>query len=118
MAQTQDIVFDNPVLPPASSQMGIDVLVNEKGQVWVAYDAPFATPVQWIEYDLDLNRFVFILRDGRMQDFGITIKPKMGALVAQGRKAWLVRVVNKKIEDAGEVPLLVRESGVKPWGGR
>lgn len=117
MAQTQEIVFENPVLPPAVSEMAVDVLVNDMGKVWVAYDRPFETSVQWLEYDLDLNRLVFVLRDGRMQDFGLTINAKMRKLLATGRSVWLVRVVNKTIEDAGEVPLLVRQTGFKPWGG-
>lgn len=116
MSQTQEMIFENPVLPPAVTQMGIDVLVNEDGKVWVAYDKPFAAAVQWIEYDLDLNKLIFIMGGGRMQEFGITINPKMARVLARGSSAWLVRMENKKIEDLGEVPLLVRESGFQPWG--
>lgn len=116
MAQTQEILFENPMLPPAVTQMGIDVLVNEDGKVWVAYDKPFAQSVQWVEYDLDLNKLTFIMGGGRMQEFGITINPKMAAVLAKGRSAWLVRMADKKIEDLGEVPLLVRKSGFNPWG--
>lgn len=116
MEQTQDITFESPVLPPAATQMGIDVMVNEKGQVWVAHDKPFEYPVLWIEYDRDVNELNFMMRGGRIQEFGVRINKKMGDVLARGRKAWLVRIVNKKIEDLGEVPLLVRESGIKLWG--
>lgn len=116
MAQAQDMIFENPVLPPAVTQMKIDVLVNEAGKVWVAYDTPFAQPVQWVEYDVDLNTLIFIMGGGRMQEFGISINPKMAKVLALARSAWLVRMANKKIEDLGEVPLLVRKSGFEPWG--
>lgn len=103
-----------PVVPAhLAREMKIDVMVNEKGKAWVLYDRPFATPIQWIEYDLDLDRLFFVLGDGVLQDFGLTINPAMRKALSRASQTYLIQFQGDKVADLGSVPLLIRHSALE-----
>ncbi|HRC26825.1 MAG TPA: hypothetical protein PKX87_05280 [Alphaproteobacteria bacterium] len=100
------------VAPDLARAMKIDVLVNEKGKAWVLYDRPFLTPIQWVEYDLDLDRLFFVLADGVVQDFGLTINAGMRKVLSRASQMCLIQFEGDKVADLGAVPLLVRHSAL------
>lgn len=105
-----------PVVPvDHARRMKIDVMVNEKGKAWVLYDRPFLTPIQWVEYDLDIDRLFFILSDGVAQDFGLTINPAMRKALSRATQTYLIQFEGDKVADLGAVPLLVRHSHIDKW---
>ncbi|MCB9978497.1 MAG: hypothetical protein H6862_02670 [Rhodospirillales bacterium] len=105
-----------PVVPvDRAHRMKIDVMVNEKGKTWILYDRPFLTPIQWVEYDLDLDRLFFILSDGVTQDFGLTINPAMRKPLSRATQTYLIQFEGDKVADLGSVPLLVRHSHIDKW---
>lgn len=104
-----------PVIAPDHAKtMKIDVMVNEKGKAWVLYDRPFVTPIQWVEYDLDLDRLFFVLSDGVLQDFGLTINPAMRKALSRASLIYLIQFEGDKVADMGSVPILVRHSDLGP----
>lgn len=98
-----------PVNPILTDQMKIDVMVNKEGHIWVCHDRPFKQYVDWIEFDADAGRLIFVTQGGRLNDFGIKIKPLMAKYIKKANTADLLLMKNKKIHDFGRVPLVTRQ---------
>lgn len=108
----KDVPADLPVHPVLTAKVNADLVVNKKSQVWLAYDQPFSDVVEWAEYDVDRAAITFVMRGGKVQDLGITIHKPMRKYLRLASKIDLMLVRNKKIEDFGRVPLLVRETSL------
>ncbi len=100
--------LDTPVLPPASSRMTVDLLVNEKSEIWLLYDKPFKETIKWAEYDLDLNKINLVMVSGRQQELGFVVPDDMQGDLQYGREIYLIQMNDKKVTDCGTVPLMVR----------
>jgi hypothetical protein len=101
--------LDQPVLPaPSARRTKMDLLVNEKSDIWLLYDQPFAETVKWAEYELSLNKIYLGLLSGRQQELGLVIPKEMADLLKDGRQIYLVHMRDKNMLDCGAVPLMVR----------
>jgi hypothetical protein len=102
--------LDQPILPATGSGRNakLDLLVNEKSDIWLLYDRPFSETVKWAEYDLELNKIYLVLLSGRQQEVGLVIADEMADLLKKGRQMYLVHMKDKSIADCGMVPLIVR----------
>ncbi len=98
-----------PLNAPLTSGMLIDVAVNREAEVWVFHNRPFPGVLEWIEYDIDESRLVFITRGGRLNDFGIAIGPQMRKYLQEAQQAYTYLVHDNKIHDFIRVPLLTRQ---------
>lgn len=105
-----EIPADSPVRKPMAKTMNADLIINKHSQVMLAHDQPFPGVLQWAEYDVDMGSLVFILDDGRMQDFGVRVEPAMGRYLRQAKMMDTVLVVKDQIHDFFRVPLLVRDT--------
>ncbi len=101
-------VLDNPVLPDLTSRMLVDLVVNEKSQIWLIYNKPLGEVVKWVEYDLDLKRVHLVMISGRQQNLGLVIPARMETYLQRGRQIYMMQMKGKKILDCGLVPLMVR----------
>lgn len=101
---------DSPVNPDLTEEMMIDVAVNRKAEVWAFHNKPFPGVLEWVEYDIDDGRLVFVTKGGKLNDFGITIGPLMRKYLKRARyvDAYLVR--DRKIYDFIRVSLVARET--------
>lgn len=99
---------DTPVLRPLKKAMKIDILVNEKSQVWFCYDRPMPDLVLWIEYDLDIGSLTFVMRGGKVADYGELILPEVRTYLKHADTAYLVHIKDKKIQDMGAVKIVTR----------
>jgi hypothetical protein len=100
---------DSPVQPPLKKIMKIDLLVNEKSQVWICHDKRFPHGLNWIEYDLDLGTLTFVCRDGKVHDYGELILPEVRTYLRNANSAYVVHMKNKKIEDMGVFKIVTRQ---------
>lgn len=105
-----EIPADSPVRKAMAKTMNADLIINKHSQVLLAHDQPFPGVLQWAEYDVDMGSLVFILDDGRMQDFGVRVEPAMGRYLRQAKMMDTVLVVKDQIHDFFRVPLLVRDT--------
>ncbi|MEC8664285.1 MAG: hypothetical protein VXY16_02305, partial [Pseudomonadota bacterium] len=94
-----------PVNPILTDQMKVDVMVNKEGHIWVCHDRPFKEYVDWIEFDADAGRLIFVTQGGRLNDFGIQIKPLMAKYIKKADTADLLLMKNKKLHDFSRVAL-------------
>lgn len=95
---------------PLAKMMNADLIINRHSQVMLAHDKPFPGVLQWVEYDVDMGSLIFVLDDGKMQDFGMKVAPVMGRYLERAEMINTVLVVDKKMKDYGRVPLLVRDT--------
>lgn len=95
------------MLPPLATRMGVDLVVNEKSDIWLLHDKPFAEIVKWIEFHQDLNKVILIMASGKQQELGMVVPEDIAKDLRHGRQIYLVHMQDKKISDCGMVPLMV-----------
>ena len=100
--------LDTPVLAPAAAQMNVEIVINEKADVWLLHSAAFAETIKWAEYDLDLNKLYLVLLSGRQQEIGFPIPDKLANNLKNAAQLFLIQMTDEKIADCGVVPLFVR----------
>lgn len=98
------------ILDPLKKTMDIDILVNEDSKVWFAYKQAMPDVVEWIEYDIDSGSLTFVMRGGRMADYGELILPEVRTYLKNATVAYLVQINKKKIIDTGTVKLITRRT--------
>ncbi len=105
---------DFPVLPDMRDRRNVDLAVNKHGYVWIVYDKPFEDRVNWIEYDDDLKTLTLVLHNGKMQDLGKKVPPKLQKNMRKAKLAMfaLMNMKEKKIEKAFPATIVVRRTGV------
>jgi len=110
-----DTMVRKPVLPPdypvnedLTSKMLIDVAVNRDSEVWVFHSQPFPGVLEWVEYDIDEARLIFITKGGKLNDFGITIGPVMRKYLQSAQQISAYLIMEKQIHDFIQVPLIAR----------
>ena len=101
---------DSPIKKSMAKTMNADLVINKHSQVMLAYDKPFPGVLQWVEYDVDMGNLVFILDDGKMQDFGMKVEAAMGRYLRQAKMIDTMLVMDEQIKDFYRVPLLVRDT--------
>lgn len=105
-----EIPADSPVKKSMAKTMNADLVINKHSQVLLAYDQPFPGVLQWVEYDVDMGNLVFILDDGKMQDFGMKVEAAMSRYLRQAKMIDTMLVMDEQIKDFYRVPLLVRDT--------
>jgi hypothetical protein len=98
--------LEPPILQPLATRMMVDIVVNEKSQVWLLHDLPFAEIVKWAEYDLDYNKVILVMLSGRQQELGIVIPTEMRDYLQHGRQIYIVQMQGTTITDFSIVPLM------------
>lgn len=108
-ARQGSVAGDLPVLPTLASQMKVDILVNEKSDIWLLYDTAFREVVRYAEYDLDDNRVVLVTVTGKQQELGLVIPDPVRDELRRGAWMYLVQMKGKDIADFGLIPFIVRD---------
>lgn len=105
------------VLAPVAAQMKFDLLVGDgdggdggDGDVVILHDRPFPGALDWIEYDEDTNRLVFVFRNGDIQDLGLSIPPFAAQAILRTDRALLIYMKDGSRKDLEILPLMARES--------
>lgn len=108
-----------PVDPPLASLMAVDIVVNEKGKVWIMHEQPLARKLMWIEYDMDLGKLTFITKGGIVQDIGMPIKPTISKYLQKSKS---ISVLATKAKDRKSnffiVALATRRAGLLYVGNK
>lgn len=100
---------DYPVRPPLSSQMHLELMVNDDSQVWLLHDKPFSGILKWVEYDEDTNLMTLVTEDGMSQNLGIVIPEKIGQLLLSSQQLTaLLMNYEGQVGDFYIVPLMAR----------
>ncbi|MCB9990128.1 MAG: hypothetical protein H6867_01955 [Rhodospirillales bacterium] len=111
MLEGERVIPENvPLNPDLISEMLIDIAVNKDSDVWVCHDKPFPAVLEWVEYDPEEARLVFITKGGRLNDFGIEIGPVMAKYLVKAREADVYLIADDKIQDYIKVPLVLPAS--------
>ena len=102
---------DLPVLRPLSSHMGVSLMLNPEGKVWLVHDKPFTDVLMWAEYDIDAASLTLVMKDGRIQELGLKIQPPVRKFLREARQIFTMYMKDEKLQDTYILPLLVRETG-------
>ncbi len=101
-----------PVDPPMADIMDVDVIINEKSQIWVMHDKPFPRRLDWVEYDMDDDSLTFVTKGGKVQDLGMKIQPAIRSLMAKSNNLYTMCVQDGKISNFFMVVIAIRKSGI------
>lgn len=99
---------DSPLLPPVTTRMHADIVVNEKSDVWLLHDKAFTETIKWAEFDMEDNKVFLIMASGRQQELGIVIPDAMRLHLQDASVFYLIHLHQKKVRDCGVVPFVVR----------
>jgi hypothetical protein len=108
----QQKIAAKPVLPDMRHKRDLDFAVNKKGEVWIVYDKPFDSPVNWMEYDDDDARLTLVLQNGKIQDLGKAVPAKMRRWLKRSKMAVFAQMENKKLKKLFPVTVTIRETGL------
>ncbi len=99
-----------PLNPDLTDAMLVDIAIDKNAQVWVFHNKPLPDILEWIEYDQTDKRLVFVTKGGRLNDFGLTIKPLMHKYLCKAQTADVMLVYDETIHDFIRVPLIINGS--------
>jgi len=102
-----------PVYPDLADQIKVDLVLNEKGRIWVLHDRPFPDVLEWIEFDADTNDLTFVTAKGKIQNLGIVIPRSFRKYIKRANFLNTMQINGDKIEDAGIIPLVSRDTGLQ-----
>lgn len=84
--------LDNPLLSHATSDMLMDIVTNDEGDVYVLHDRPFPEAIGWLEFDEETARLDFISEEGRIRFFGMTVPPAVKGQIMKSELALMLEV--------------------------
>lgn len=98
------------VLPSLASMMTVDMVVNDRGNIWILHDKPLPVVLNWVEYDVDTARLSLISQDGEMIDLGMTIHKPLQKPMSTASEIYIVYMSVEEIKDMYILPLMVRNT--------
>lgn len=102
---------NSPILPDLLSKMAVDIVVSKKSDVWIVHDKPLTETPAWVEYDLDDNTLMLVMRNGKLQSLGVTIKRVIRRHMRKARNVSLLWSKDGDVQDFYLLPLVVRKTG-------
>ena len=88
--------------------MKVDVVVNERSDVWLVHDTPFIETVKWAEFDMDMKKLYLILLSGRQQELGFPVPKELERAMKKARQLFLILMHDSSVKDCASIPLMVR----------
>ncbi len=81
---------------------------SDTGNLYIAQDRPFSSgTLSWIEFDKDNNQLNFIMDDGDIRDFGISVNPDFASILSDYKNIPIALVKNSLFVDGAEFPLII-----------
>lgn len=93
--------------------MTVDLMVNERGNIWVLHDKPLPMILNWAEYDADLATLTFVAQDGEALELGMTIHKPLQKPMSIAREIYVVLMSKEEIKDMYILPLTVRNIALR-----
>lgn len=99
---------DKPGQASLATMMTVDLMVNERGNIWVLHDKPLPLVLNWAEYDADLSTLTFVAQDGEAIELGMTIHKPLHKPMATAHEVYVVLMDKAEIKDMYILPLMAR----------
>lgn len=114
---TQRKVFEIPVGAPVlpsivSGDRDAELVVNADGLAMVLYNKPLLEPIEWVEYDVDLEILTFVTWGGKVQGLGMKVHKPFRRYLARAKE--IVLIYMEDAERPSEIypaKLIVRNIG-------
>ena len=100
---------DIPVHRDLRKEMLAELVVNEKGEIWILHDKQLPGILLWVEFDTIDDSITLCMEDGKIQKLGITVNRQMKKSVMKARKVYTMLTDGKTIQDMYLVPIVVRK---------
>ena len=75
----------------ANTDVKLELVVNERSEVWVFHDKPFSSPIKKIEFNRLTSSLVLISND-RNENFGIAVDPKLAKYIDRADRVLCVEM--------------------------
>ena len=101
-------VMDGPSqISSLAGMMNVDLMVNERGNIWVLHDQPLPVTLDWAEYNAARNTLRLIAQDGQVIEAGIYIPEDLQKTMRMAREIYVVSLSGQDIVDMYVMPLMV-----------
>ena len=87
----------------------VDLVVNDKAEVFVFHVLPFRKRLSWLEFDLDSKNLDFVMNDGDVRNFGTRVPDQFSKHMQNAFQIMIVQMDEKTGEPmVGEYfPLII-----------
>ncbi len=96
---------DNP-----DFDLEVYIALGDDDLVYILHDEKFQKELSWIEYDIKEKRIDFIMEDGDLRHFGISIKPAYEPYLKTMSSIAIAHVNNGKYIDGNMYPLMIHHN--------
>jgi hypothetical protein len=96
----------------ADNPLHIEVAIKEDGKVVVFHDKPFKKDISWFEFDLDTNKFDFIMDEGDLRDFGMPLDKSVAVHMQNSHQILMVLLDDDtgEAKEGNYVPLIIHSA--------
>ena len=113
-SQTQDPFAakqeHHTVLSSLASTMSVDLIVNERGNLWVLHDKQLPAIINWVEFDAEMDSLTLVSQTGQLIDLGMKIPKMFQRIILQTKYIYIVYMADKAVKDIYILPVLVRDA--------
>ena len=88
--------------------MRCGVLANENGEVMILHEQDLPAPIQWVEFDPDINSFVFIFENAEILEFGHVIHPQSEQHILNSGEITFCHVKKGEILKTWKTPFIAK----------
>jgi hypothetical protein len=90
----------------------VDLVVNERAEVYFFHNKPFKQTLSWLEFDLGTNNLDVILADGDVRNFGAKVPDRLAKHMQNAYQVMMVQMDEKSGEPMGGsyYPLIIHRA--------
>ncbi|MCB9982399.1 MAG: hypothetical protein H6861_01820 [Rhodospirillales bacterium] len=90
----------------------VEVAIKDDGRVVLFHDKPFKKPISWFEFDLNTNKFDFIMENGELRDFGLPLRQSVAKHMQNSHQILTVLLDDESGEgkEGHYIPLIIHSS--------
>ena len=101
----QNLSSDHPDM-----QMETYLMRGPDDQIYVLHDTPFMKKLSWVEFNPQTAKIAFVMEDGEIRDFGISVEDKFTGFLSQQEMIAVALINNGKYVSGHNYPLIKYEN--------
>ena len=102
-------VEELPVLTNLCAQAKFSLTVMSNGHIYLFHENKFREPLNWVEYDAEMNRMFLVTIKGRLQELGIKADKDIVEYITKSNYIYVVRIQDGREVTVLQMPLLIQD---------
>lgn len=103
-------LYGVPINTDADKDIEVYIALGDDDQVYVLHDKAFHKTLSWVEFDVKEQKIDFIMEDGDLRNFGISIDPQFNPYLQSMSTIAIAEVDQGNIKAGNMFQLLIHGS--------